>query len=234
MAKRFQRKSERHSASMFIEFAEIMMLGLLVLVALVASYPVFVNRVGYWAIAGFSIAYYLLLVFKFIWSHFDFNGEESRANQKKEIIYETLENHKFTNQNWVTVLEEIWKYAPNKWGMGNKGYDDSHPLAEKLKINGYELMLIMSFLEEQKLIEYDKQTHNWIEITSKGFDVALQNQNAERSDRINKGSLFLSLAIAIFAIVSLLLGIQNWDQRLTISILIVIALLIGGWSVRRF
>ena len=35
----------------FIEFAEIMFFSL-VLVALVASYPVFVNRVGYWAIAG--------------------------------------------------------------------------------------------------------------------------------------------------------------------------------------
>ena len=32
-----------------------------------------------------------------------------------------------------------------------------YPLAEKLKINGYELMLIMSFLKEQKLNKYDKQ-----------------------------------------------------------------------------
>ena len=217
-----------------IDFVETIMLGFLVLVALVASYPLVVNRVGYWTVAGFAIAYYLLLVFKFIWRHFDFNSEVSKVSPQKANVCETIEEHKFTNQHWVTVLDEIWAYAPNKWGIGNKGYDDSHPLAKRLKINGYELMQITSFLEEQKLIEYDKQTHNWIEITSKGFDVALQNRNAERSDRTNKGSLFLSLAIAVFAVVSLLLGIQNWDQRLTISILIVIALIAGGWSVRRF
>jgi hypothetical protein len=151
---------------------------------------------------------------------------------KKKEKLSTLEEYKFTNLNWIKVLDEIWKFAPNKYGRGT-GYEDSHSLAKKLNITGHELMLIASFLEEQKLIEYDKQSHNWIEITSKGFDVAFQNHNGEKSDRSNQGSLFLSLAVTIFAVISLLLGIQNWYQRLSISILLVLALIIGGLIIKK-
>lgn len=150
-------------------------------------------------------------------------GAKSRGIEKK-----TLEESKFTNQNWVKVLEEIWKYAPNRYGRGSIGYEDSHPLAIKLKITGYELMLIASFLEEQNIIEYDQQQHNWIQITPKGFDVALQNRNAEGNRRVNKGSLFLSLAITVFALTSLLIGIGDILERWIISILVVIALIAGG------
>jgi len=159
--------------------------------------------------------------------------KETEKPKSKGIAEKALEESKFTNQNWVKVLDEIWKYAPNKYGRGSRGYDDSHPLAIRLKITGYELGLIASFLGEQNLIEYDQQQHNWIEITSKGFDVALQNRNAERNDRINKGSLFLALSIAIFAVVSLLLGIDDWLQRLVISILISIAIIVGGLVIKR-
>ncbi len=140
------------------------------------------------------------------------------------------DEYKFTNQNWIKVLNEIWQFAPNKYGRGIKGYDDDNSLAKRLKIKGNELMLIAAFLEEQKLIEYDQQD-NCIQLTSKGFDVAMQNSSGRRNDKLNKASLFLSLAIAVFAIVSLLLGIQDWSQRLIISILIVIALIIGGLTV---
>ena len=159
--------------------------------------------------------------------------KETEKPESKAIAEETLEEFKFTNQNWIKVLDETWKYAPNRYGRGNRGYEDSHPLAKSLKIKGYELMLIMSFLEEQQLIEYDQQHRNWIEITSKGFDVALQNRNAERNGRINKGSLFLALSIAILAVVSLLLGIDDWLQRLLISILISTAIIVGGFVVKR-
>lgn len=160
--------------------------------------------------------------------------KKRESAEKKDIAEQTFEEYRFTNQNWVKVLDEIWKYAPNKYGRGIKGYyDDSHPLAVKLKIKGYELGLIASFLTEQDLIEYDIQEHNWIRITPKGFDVAMQNRTAERNNRINKGWLFLALSIAIFAVVSLLLGIDDWLQRLIISILISIAVIVGGFVIKR-
>lgn len=159
--------------------------------------------------------------------------KKSESEENKGIEKMTLEESKFTNQNWVKVLDEIWKYAPNRYGRGIRGYDDSHPLAIRLKITGYELGLIASFLEEQHLIEYDQQQRNWIQITTKGFDVAMQNRNAEVNRRINKGSLFLSLAIAIFALVSLLIGIGDILERWTISILIIIAIVVGGRVIQK-
>lgn len=154
--------------------------------------------------------------------------KESEGKEKKAIAEGTLEEYKFANQNWIKVLDEIWSFAPHRYGTGTRGYDDSHPLARKLKITGSELGLIASFLEEQRLIEYDQQQRNWIQITDKGFDVAMQNRNAEVNRKINKGSLFLSLAIAIFALVGLLIGIGDILERWIIGILIVIAIVVGG------
>ena len=139
-----------------------------------------------------------------------------------------IDEWKFTNENWKMVLKKIVDYAPNKYGRGKRGYDEDHPLVKRLKITAYELMMIMSFLEDQGLIEYDKQEQNWINLTSKGFDVALQNQSADRTGRINRASLFLSLAITLFALTSLLLGIDNAIMRGAVSVLIVVALLVGG------
>jgi hypothetical protein len=158
---------------------------------------------------------------------------KSEGTKGKGVAKKTLEESKFTNQNWVKVLDEIWRYAPNRYGRGSIGYEDSHPLAIKLKITGYELMLIASFLEEQGLINYDQQQHNWIQITSKGFDVALQNRNAEANRRVSKGSLFLSLAITVFALTSLLIGIGDILERWFISILIVIVLVAGGMVINK-
>ena len=152
--------------------------------------------------------------------------KESESAENKGIAEQTFVEYKFTNQNWVKVLDEIWKYAPNRYGRGTKGYNDSHPLAIRLKITGYELGLISSFLEEQKLIEYDQQQHNWIEITPKGFDVALQNRNDERKRKVNNGSLFLGFAIAIFAATSLLVGIDDILEKWLITIMIGIALVV--------
>lgn len=159
--------------------------------------------------------------------------KKSESAKNKGIEKKTLEEFKFTNQNWAKVLDEIWKHAPNRYGRGSRGYDDSHPLAIRLKITGYELGVIASFLEEQNLIEYDQQQHNWIQITSKGFDVALQNRNAEGNRRVNKGSLFLSLAITVFALTSLLIGIGDILERWIISILIIIALVVGGLVINK-
>ena len=68
----------------------------------------------------------------------------------------SIDEWEYSNINWMKVLDTIWKYAPNRYGRGKTGYEDEHPLAIKLKIEPHDLMLIMSFLEEQMLIEYDE------------------------------------------------------------------------------
>ncbi|MDO8635453.1 MAG: hypothetical protein Q7R34_04295 [Dehalococcoidia bacterium] len=146
---------------------------------------------------------------------------------------DTFEEKRFTNQNWKRVLNAIYSYAPNGYGRGKpQSYTDDHPLAKRLKVKGYELGLIMAFLDDRGLIEYDNQEHNWINLTTKGFDVALQNQSAEKVEKFNKATLFLSLAIAIFAVTELLTGISDLYQKWFISGVIVLALVCGGLIAR--
>ncbi len=131
------------------------------------------------------------------------------------------------------MLNEIYNYAPNGYGRGKpQNYQDEHPLAKRLKIKGYELGLIMAFLDDRGLIEYDNQEHNWINLTTKGFDVSLQNQSAEKVEKFNKAALFLSLAIAIFVVTELLTGISDLYQRWFISVVIVAALVWGGLIIK--
>ena len=160
---------------------------------------------------------------------------EPKTKKIKNIkeLEDIFEDYHFTNQNWIRVLDEIWQYAPNKWGRGAADYNDNHLLAKRLKISGHELMLIMMFLNEQKLTEYDPQFHNTIELTPKGFDVALQNRNAMKNEKISKGSLVLSLAIAIFAVISAYTGIENNIEKWLITSLFAVALIIGGYFINK-
>jgi len=146
---------------------------------------------------------------------------------------DTIDEWRFTNQNWRRVLKEIVDYAPNRYGRGKGNYGEDHPLVRRLKITPYELMLIMSFLEEQGLIEYDKSEHNWIDLTSKGFDVALQNQSADRTRRNNQATLFLSLVIAIAVFVGVLIGIDNLIEKWLVTGLCVVAFIVGGYFISK-
>ena len=145
----------------------------------------------------------------------------------------SIEEWEFSNQNWIKALDTIWKYAPNRYGRGKTDYDEKHPLVKRLKIKAHELMLIMSFLEEQGLIEYDQSERNWINLTEKGFDVALQNQSADRSRRNNRATLFLSLVIAIAVTGGVLIGIDNYIEKWLISGLFVAAFIVGGYFINR-
>lgn len=140
---------------------------------------------------------------------------------------------KFTNQNWKRVLAEIVNYAPNRYGRGKNNYGGDHPLIKKLKIKPYELGLIMSFLEDQGLIEYEKPEYNWVNLTSKGFDVALQNQSADKATRKDKATLFLSLAITLAVVCSLLVGIENLVEKWVVTVVFVIAVVIGGYVIKK-
>lgn len=152
--------------------------------------------------------------------------------EKKQT--KNLDKWKFSNQNWKRVLAEISNYAPNRYGRGKlQSYQDDHPLAKRLKIKGYELGLIMAFLEDQGLIEYDKPDYNWINLTSKGFDVALQNQSAGRTVRISRITVFFSAAITVSALASLLLGIDDVILKWAVTAVISVGLIVIGALVVR-
>ena len=142
---------------------------------------------------------------------------------------------RFTNKNWRTVLREVVDYAPNNYGRGKTGYGDDHPLARasNLNISGYELTMIMSFLEEQGLIVYDQSQHNWIHVTSKGFDVALQNQSADKANKRDRATLILSLVLALAVVFAFLVGIENPIERSAMAAILGIAVVGGVYLVTK-
>jgi len=158
-------------------------------------------------------------------------GIKIKIRKNKKAI--TFDEWEFSNQNWIKVLDTIWKRAPNRYGRGKTDYDENHRLVKRLKIKAHELMLIMSFLEDQGLIEYDKPDYNWINLTSKGFDVALQNQSANRTRSNNQAILFLSLVIAIAAISGVIIGIDNLIEKWVVTGLFSVVFIVGGYLIKR-
>ncbi len=154
---------------------------------------------------------------------------ERKSAKNKDILAE----QRFTNQNWKRVLREIYDYAPNKYGQGKQSYGEGHPLVKCLKITPYELRLIMAFLEDQRLIEYEKPENNWINLTSKGFDVALQNQNQKMTLITNRILAFLTAVIAISAIVNVIYGITDITIKWYVTLIIVVFLLAIGGLIKR-
>jgi hypothetical protein len=151
--------------------------------------------------------------------------------KKKGVI--KWEDWEFKNVNWKRVLREIVDYAPNGYGRGERGYEEDHPLVKKLKITAYELTMIMAFLEEQGLIEYDKREQRWINLTSKGFDVALQNQNATRTDKISRAAIFLTATIAIATVANVLMGIDDIILKWGVSGVISLGLILMAYLIKR-
>jgi len=145
----------------------------------------------------------------------------------------SIEEWEFSNQNWIKVLDTIWKRAPNRYGRGKTDYDENHPLAKRLKIKAHELMLIMSFLEDQGLIEYEQEEHNWINLTSKGFNVALQNQSVARTVGISRVIIFLTAVIAISTVVNVLMGIGDIILKWAVTGVISLGLISIGVLIRR-
>lgn len=125
------------------------------------------------------------------------------------------ENKVPTSGHWKEILNEIYNIAPSKICESEnfKRNDDNHPLAKRLKIKGQALFLGVSFLQEQGLIEVKKgngkEFYNTWKLTEKGFNIALENQKAESSERLQEiialGTVLLAL-VGFFSFIYPLYG----------------------------
>ena len=78
----------------------------------------------------------------------------------------------------------------------------------------------MSFFEDQELIKYEKPDYNWINITQKGFDVALSNQNYELTFRSNLATVIFTSIVSFAAIVTLVISnTEMWVKLVTTGFL---------------
>lgn len=139
---------------------------------------------------------------------------------------------KYTSQGWKRTLTEISNYAPERY-ESKANYDKKYPLVKKAKIKPRELRSILDFLEEQGLIEYDGSEYNWINLTSKGFDVATQNQTQKMTLITNRILAFLTAVIAISAIVNVIYGITDITIKWYVTLIIVVFLIAIGGLIKR-
>ena len=82
--------------------------------------------------------------------------------------------------------------------------------------------------------EWEFSNQNWINLTSKGFDVALQNQSANRTRSNNQAILLLSLVIAIAAISGGIIGIDNLIEKWLVTGLFSVVSIVGGYLIKRY
>jgi heme/copper-type cytochrome/quinol oxidase subunit 4 len=160
-------------------------------------------------------------------------------NQKSK----KLEKMRFfpSGNNWKKVLLEIYNNSPHSYGESHKVNfnDDNHPLAKKLKLTGYELMLAISFLRGNKLIEdshskepLDHPTINpgWsssIFLTEKGFNFSVKLENELSNQKTQ-------VVIMIFAVITGITGfmgfffdkVENKESKFLIALIYGVIVLI--------
>ncbi len=148
--------------------------------------------------------------------------------ERGKDIKEIKEQEIPSGKNWKKVLSEIYEYAPHTYFRNNKiGIQNpNHSLVKKLRMSEYEVMLCASFLEENGLLEW-KKVHNSLDnhqdlvLTSKGFDVALQNEGQEKTQGLQKILALASVLSAILVIFSIMLNSRNIIALIAAFILII-------------
>lgn len=125
-----------------------------------------------------------------------------------------------SGSNWKKILYEIYKKAPHMYGhgMGTSFFDDSHPLAIKLKIKGQELGLGISFLKDNGLIEDQGDKiplavgGTWsskLILTKKGFDVILDIEKHKDNTTIQFGLFLFSGMFLLTTLLQILLPLAD-------------------------
>jgi len=123
-----------------------------------------------------------------------------------------------TGNNWKKVLLEIYNHSPHNYGAPYKigFHDDTHPIAKKLKISGYELDMSIYFLTSHKLIEdltlltsndnkqIDPNKSSNISLTDKGLEIAIKIENEFVNKKIQKILMGFTGIIASTGIVGFL------------------------------
>ncbi len=161
---------------------------------------------------------------------------------KSEIKHKKLNELKFfpTGNSWKKVLLEIYNNSPHSYGESHKinFNDDNHLLAKKLKLTGYELMLSISFLRDNNLIEdsHSKEPldhpainpvwHNSISLTKKGFYVAVKLENEINNQKTQNVVMIFTAVITYTGFMAFIKGVITIKESLFFGSYVTIILLI--------
>jgi hypothetical protein len=135
-----------------------------------------------------------------------------------------IDKNKDTSENseWKEILLIIYKFSPNQYGWGNKGFTKDHNLVKKSKIDPKNVMLSISFLEENNLIYSPNKNTNLFSITEKGFNVAFELEKQLLSASINLTMIIFTALLVFSALVNLVLSFRNDLLVLTVVGIIVV------------
>jgi len=145
-----------------------------------------------------------------------------------------------TGNNWKNVLLEIYNNSPHSYGESHKisFNDNNHPLAKKLKITGYELMLSISFLRNHKLISdnnkfemlkhegIDPSWNNQVSLTKEGFEIAIKLENEINNQKTQNVVMIFTAIIGYTGVMVFLKGFIEFSNSLFFWSYVVITLLL--------
>jgi len=148
-----------------------------------------------------------------------------------------------SGNNWKKILLEIYNKSPHLYGSSSKMsfYNDNHPLAQKIKITGNELNLGVIFLMNNGLIKQtnpgtlkytDQNWSNFLSITEKGFNVALELEKQKNSNSLKALIAILTAMLVLngaFQIVTTLEG--KYHYLLMYSFAFVVIFIIA-WKIK--
>lgn len=122
-----------------------------------------------------------------------------------------------SNVYWKEVLNEIFNRVPGAFGPGKFEDEDKNPIAKELKITDWELYRNVMFLQEIGLVEI-RNEGQWTSMwpTSKGFDVALQNEKIKADSKRQLVIASLTAIIALSAMFSLLYSTKKYDSDIMV------------------
>ena len=83
------------------------------------------------------------------------------------------------------------------------------------------------------MIETDKQEDNWITLTTKGFDVAMQNQSERKTDKTNGMLVMLTTIIALSAYINTMVIVDNVYLKWSIVVIISLFLFRIGKGIKK-
>ncbi|HUT00266.1 MAG TPA: hypothetical protein VMY59_08125 [Candidatus Thermoplasmatota archaeon] len=149
--------------------------------------------------------------------------KKSTKSLKPPVDFVGENKNLYHNVHWKEVLDEIYNRVPNAFGPGKFKHEKQNPIAKKLKITDQEFYDNVMFLNQLKLIEI-RNEGQWTNMypTTKGFDVALQNEKMKIELKKHRGIMTLTAIIAFTAMFSFINATGDYN-----SINVVILYIIG-------
>lgn len=140
----------------------------------------------------------------------------SEKKKVKRVFKEFIVTNDETPSNsyWKEVLDQIYKRVPGAYGPGKFEDEKKNPIAKELKISDWELYKNVMYLTELGLVDI-RNEGNYTNMypTSKGLDIALQNEKIKSDMKIKIGTISFTAILALTAMFTFLLTSGEFDSK---------------------